>query len=82
MHSYYLAGVTGNPIPLVSNYFKLVSAPGWQLYQYHVDFNPAMDSRKLRKGLLGSHGDQLFSSYLFDGMQLFASTKLPDEVIK
>lgn len=74
------AGTFGNPVALLGNYYKLVSSPGWAVYQYHVDFDPPPDSRRLRKGLLGNHGDKLFSIYLFDGMQLFSPTKLPDEV--
>lgn len=75
----FLTGTTGAVVPVLSNYFEIVSAPGWQMYHYHVDFNPPVDSRKLRKGLLYDH-EKLFASMLFDGMQLYTPTKLPNEV--
>ena len=77
---YFLhAGQTGNPVNLYANYFKVESSPDWQMYQYHVDFNPPIDSRKMRKGMLYDHAQKLFKAHLFDGMMLFTNSKL-DEV--
>ena len=64
---------------LYANYFKVESSPDWQMYQYHVDFNPPIDSRKMRKGMLYDHAQKLFKAHLFDGMMLFTNSKL-DEV--
>ena len=72
-------GAHGAPVKLISNYYKLNSKPGSQLYQYHVEFNPPQDSRRLREGLVGSHA-HLFPIYLFDGVQLFTPTLLMDKV--
>ena len=80
MPLYFLhAGQTGNPVNLYANYFKVESSPDWQMYQYHVDFNPPIDSRKMRKGMLYDHAQKLFKAHLFDGMMLFTNSKL-DEV--
>ena len=82
MPLYFLhAGQTGNPVNLYANYFKVESSPDWQMYQYHVDFNPPIDSRKMRKGMLYDHAQKLFKAHLFDGMMLFTNSKL-DEVCR
>lgn len=64
---------------MMTNYYKIVTRPDWHLYQYHVDFNPPIDSRKLRKGMLYEHA-KMFKCHLFDGMQLYSATKLDEEV--
>lgn len=47
-------GSSGELIPLIANYVRILSAPQWLLYQYHVTFAPdSIDSRKTRRELLG-----------------------------
>jgi aubergine-like protein len=69
-------GTHGNPVQLVSNYFKLLSAPNWHLYQYHVDFSPQVDHKGLRMRLVKEHREMLGTTRAFDGMVLFLSRKL------
>ncbi|XP_075050522.1 piwi-like protein 1 [Mixophyes fleayi] len=52
-------GASGNSIQLVTNHIKLVSRPQWVLYQYHIDYNPPMDSRRLRTALLYQHEETI-----------------------
>jgi len=74
-------GTSGRPLPLKTNYYAIEAKnKDWQLYQYVCEFDPPIDSRKLRKGLVGEHADRLFRFYLFDGMHLYSATKLADEV--
>jgi aubergine-like protein len=49
------------------------------LYQYHVDFDPQIESKRLRIGLLKQH-ESLFVNKAFDGMTLYSLTKLDQEV--
>ncbi|TSO88073.1 Piwi-like protein 1 [Bagarius yarrelli] len=51
-------GLSGSRIELRANYMRLLSRPQWALFQYHVDFNPPMESRRLRTALLYTHEDE------------------------
>ena len=73
------AGTAGDPIKLYCNYFKILSAPDWVLYQYHVDYAPPIDSRKMRIALLKNHDHMFPLNKAFDGMTLYSLTKLHDE---
>lgn len=73
-------GNSGQPIPLKTNYFNLEQAPDWHLYQYHVGFNPELDSKKLRIALLYHHEELLGKTRAFDGMTLYLPHKLQNVV--
>ena len=64
----------------MANYFEAVSKPEWLLHQYHVDFNPPVDSKRMRQALLHSHNDLFPDNKAFDGSTLYSLTKLPNEV--
>ncbi|MCI4381245.1 hypothetical protein PGIGA_G00249450 [Pangasianodon gigas] len=69
-------GLSGSPIDLRANYIRLLSRPQWVLYQYHVDFKPPMESRRLRAALLFNHEDLLGKTKTFDGTILFLPHRL------
>ncbi|TKS79036.1 Piwi-like protein 1 [Collichthys lucidus] len=69
-------GTSGSPIYLTANFFRIVSRPQWVLYQYHVDYNPPMESRRLRSALLFQHEEVLGSARSFDGSLLFLPNRL------
>uniref|UniRef100_A0AAQ4QE31 Piwi like RNA-mediated silencing 1 n=1 Tax=Gasterosteus aculeatus aculeatus TaxID=481459 RepID=A0AAQ4QE31_GASAC len=69
-------GTSGSPIPLTANFFRIMSRPEWVLYQYHVDFNPPMEARRLRSALLYQHKDVLGPADSFDGALLFLPNRL------
>lgn len=73
-------GTGGQPVKLLCNYFKIINSPDWVLYQYHVDFSPPIDSRRMRIGLMRPH-DHLFPlNKAFDGSTLYSLTKLHAEL--
>ena len=73
-------GDRNQTIELYTNFVEINNRPDWALYQYHVDFDPPIESKALRCGLLKQH-DHLFRSVkAFDGMTLFSMTKLDKEV--
>lgn len=75
------SGSKGDPVKILCNYFEVVNQPDWVLYQYHVDYLPVIDSRRMRIALFRNH-DALFPlNKAFDGSTLYSLTKLPDEVI-
>uniref|UniRef100_A0A673GYZ1 Piwi-like protein 1 n=1 Tax=Sinocyclocheilus rhinocerous TaxID=307959 RepID=A0A673GYZ1_9TELE len=67
---------TGNTIFNKANFMRLLSRPLWALYQYHVDFKPPMESRRLRSALLFQHEETLGKAHTFDGAILFLPNKL------
>jgi len=73
-------GTAGNSINLMCNYFEVNNAADWVLYQYHVDFLPVIESKKMRLGLFNVHADLFPTNKAFDGSTLYTLTKLPDEV--
>ncbi|KAK2837579.1 hypothetical protein Q5P01_014791 [Channa striata] len=70
------SGTTGSAIQLSANFFRILSRPQWVLYQYHVDFKPPMESRRLRSALLFQHEEALGSARSFDGALLFLPLRL------
>uniref|UniRef100_A0AAQ6IUS5 Piwi-like protein 1 n=1 Tax=Anabas testudineus TaxID=64144 RepID=A0AAQ6IUS5_ANATE len=63
-------------LSFLTNFFRILSRPQWVLYQYHVDFNPPMESRRLRSALLFQHEEALGSARSFDGALLFLPHRL------
>ncbi|XP_068560124.1 piwi-like protein 1 [Cebidichthys violaceus] len=72
-------GTSGAPIRLTANFFRILSRPQWVLYQYHVDFNPPMEARRLRSALLFQHEETLGSARSFDGALLFLPHRLANK---
>ncbi|KAJ6638517.1 Protein aubergine, partial [Pseudolycoriella hygida] len=72
-------GNVGAPVPLKTNYFRLLKKPNWQIYQYRVDFSPNIVLEGLRNRLIFEQKATL-GGYLFDGTMLFLTVKLRDEV--
>nr|DBA23135.1 TPA: hypothetical protein GDO54_014081 [Pyxicephalus adspersus] len=69
-------GFSGKAIQLFANHVKLTSRPQWVLYQYHIDYNPQMESRSLRSALLYQHINLIGNAHAFDGHMLFLPKKL------
>ncbi|KAK3566050.1 hypothetical protein QTP86_025034, partial [Hemibagrus guttatus] len=69
-------GLSGSPIELRANYMRLLSRPQWALFQYHVDFKPPVESRRVRFALLFNHEDLLGKTRTFDGTILFLPHRL------
>ncbi|KAG7332045.1 hypothetical protein KOW79_003879 [Hemibagrus wyckioides] len=69
-------GLSGSPIELRANYMRLLSRPQWALFQYHVDFKPPVESRRMRFALLFNHEELLGKTRTFDGAILFLPHRL------
>ncbi|XP_034941705.1 piwi-like protein Siwi isoform X2 [Chelonus insularis] len=67
-------GTIGQPINLEANFFKILNAPDWCLFQYRVDFAPEEDRNAVRKGLLRLHKDRL-GTYIFDGTVMYTCNR-------
>ncbi|KAG8136987.1 hypothetical protein E2320_005534 [Naja naja] len=73
-------GSSGIPVNVITNLFSLGLPREWQLYQYHVTFNPELESRRLRIALLYNHVEFLGKAKVFDGATLFLAHKLENQV--
>lgn len=71
---------SGRPLMLQTNYFPLACGRDWCLYQYRVDYDPEVDHRGARKGMLKDHKDILGNYYVFDGTMCFTTKRLKDKV--
>ncbi|XP_011187514.1 protein piwi [Zeugodacus cucurbitae] len=71
-------GSGGTPITLQTNYYRLLTKPTWRIFQYHVDFSPQIEMRRVRGGMLSEHRE-LLGGYLYDGTKLFTSCKLQED---
>lgn len=76
----YFTGTSGRPLPVSTNYFHLEQGPDWHLYQYHVDYSPEIDSKKMRIAMLHDHDELLGRTRAFDGMTLYMPRKLQNQV--
>lgn len=72
-------GTCGQTLPLCSNHFPIVRMEGRNMCVYHVDISPDEDRTPMRKKLLAQHRNTL-GGYIFDGMKLCTSFKLPSDV--
>lgn len=52
--------------------------PEWQIYKYHVNFEPECLSSRFRNALIMQHKDKI-GGFLFDGTQLFVTKDLGGE---
>ncbi|NXJ77374.1 PIWL1 protein, partial [Trogon melanurus] len=73
-------GSSGVMIQLMANYFRLTSRPQWALYQYHIDYSPEMEARRLRSALLFQHEELIGKTHAFDGSILFLPKRLNNKV--
>lgn len=65
-------------IKVEANYFALQSrntTTAWEIYKYHVTFEPECLMRGLKMFLVGVHKSQI-GGYLFDGAQLYTTRPL------
>ena len=67
-------------IRVTSNYVVLRSRPNTALYQYHVKYEPNLEYKKLRIGLLCSQEQIIGKVKAFDGMILYLPHRLQQDV--
>lgn len=60
---------------LLSNYFRMVTAPDWTIYQYRVDFSQEEDRTFVKRSWFReavANNNKFKQGYLFDGSVLFS----------
>ncbi|XP_039273647.1 piwi-like protein 1 [Styela clava] len=73
-------GCDGMTVDILTNYFKLNASKQWCLYQYRVDYEPDVDHRGARKGMLRDHQELIGKTFIFDGTMLYTLQRLPEKV--
>jgi aubergine-like protein len=66
-------------VSLVTNYFRMETAPDFHLYQYHVSFQPEIISKGLRSILVREQSHLIGKVKAFDGTVLFLPIRLPND---
>ncbi|XP_054155822.1 piwi-like protein 1 [Oppia nitens] len=73
-------GEGGQQVRVVANYFRLHTPKDVIIYDYHVDFEPQVEARVMRKALLFTHKEAFNNKLTFDGMSnIKSTTKLATE---
>ena len=67
---------------VMSNYVAIRSRPHTAMYQYHIDYSPRMESKRLRIALLLSQEGIVGKKHAFDGAILNLPFRLDDDVTK
>ncbi|KAE8573998.1 Putative Argonaute 3 [Halyomorpha halys] len=75
-----MKGSFGREISVGVNYVKLKVEKGKGLFQYDVQYDPPVESRSLKFGILNSVKDVIGDTKLFDGMVLYLPFKLNQKV--
>ncbi|CAG2106969.1 unnamed protein product, partial [Medioppia subpectinata] len=71
------SGEGGAPVKVVANYFRLNTPKDVLIYDYHVDFEPNVEARVMRKAMLFGAAKEAFGNVMvFDGMSNIKSTNL------
>ncbi|XP_076360662.1 piwi-like protein 1 [Tachypleus tridentatus] len=73
-------GEAGKPLDLEVNYLRLKAIPGMGVFEYHVSFNPSVDSKNIRFRLLNQADieEVIGKTKTFDGAKLYLPHKLQD----
>ncbi|XP_015792238.1 piwi-like protein 1 [Tetranychus urticae] len=60
-------GQGGAPVRLYSNHFLMITPTNVIIYGYHVNFDPIVESPKIRRELIHSHREVFDNTYIYDG---------------
>lgn len=74
----HMSGEVGKPVDLSANYIR-IKCHNKGVYQYHVDFNPTVDSKGMRIRFINEHRDVIGYTKAFDGSILFLPIQLPQQ---
>ena len=67
----FFSGKIGDCYTFESNRILLQNVPQRSIYQYHVEFAPAIESLGVKKALVGQASDLLGKIRIFEGSQLY-----------
>ncbi|XP_019856843.1 PREDICTED: piwi-like protein 1 isoform X2 [Amphimedon queenslandica] len=73
-------GISGQRIPLGANYLVVKSRSN-TVFQYMVSFNPPVESKNMRYGMINEHKDLIGPTRAFDGSVLYLPLKITDDIV-
>lgn len=59
MFQFLFKGVSGDPVTLKSNHFKLLTTTSWSLIQHRVDMTPEVETTKMKHQIMRDHKKHL-----------------------
>ncbi|GFN99401.1 piwi-like protein 1, partial [Plakobranchus ocellatus] len=72
-------GVKGDKCTLITNYFEVTLPSEFRIFQYHVDFKPAIENVRVKFAMIAALSDIIGETKCFDGGILYLCRKLqPD----
>ena len=74
----YQPAIIPATVEIYTNFFELVKKPDWNLYQYHVDFEPPTENERLKTALVKTQN--VLKNSVFDGSTLFTTLKFDKTV--
>lgn len=77
---FVFSGTSGNPRTLMCNYAAVTLPDSAKIYQYHISFNPPIESIKIKCALIHSLKETIGPVNCFDGGMLFITRLLPKDV--
>lgn len=79
IHIQQKQGNSGQLLKIKANYFPLVSPIKWEIYHYHVDFSPEIETASFRNALL-QRQRAILGSFLYDrGSAIYTVRQLQNE---
>nr|QQA03725.1 Piwi protein [Apostichopus japonicus] len=76
-------GSSGHGKPLLTNCFRMETPKNWLIYQYRVSFEPDIEYKKVRLGMVGSLRHLFINEqYVFDGETMFTITRFQEQVTR
>ncbi|XP_074601873.1 piwi-like protein 1 [Brevipalpus obovatus] len=75
------AGEGGTTISLLSNYYRLITPKDAIIHAYHVDFEPPVESVRMRRELIFQNKEIFGTAYVFDGGSEIKSLKELDSEV-
>ncbi|KJH43427.1 piwi domain protein [Dictyocaulus viviparus] len=69
-------GKSGRPTQLMANFVSIDQRPDLVVHQYHVEFDPPIDSKTFRHSILKQQHiqDDIGNAFIFDGMILYIAS--------
>ncbi|XP_074601974.1 piwi-like protein 1 [Brevipalpus obovatus] len=68
-------GEGGAPVTLLSNYYRLITPKDAIIHAYRVDFEPPVESVRMRRALIYDNREKFGTAYVFDGGNEIKSLK-------
>jgi len=75
-------GNSGREVPIMANYFKVITSTTLEVHDYHLTFEPNVEALRARKWLVYQNREAFGDSFIFDGHSNLKMLKeMPGETV-